>query len=420
MSTEVVAAPARAVKLDRRVRKEARGLAREAGKALRAQLKIGAAERTALTRDLADLRAAITSDDAAAMRRLLPPIDAALDKIAATAKKSPIREYAESIGVALAIALLLRAFVVEAFKIPSASMIPTMQIGDFIFVNKLMYGVRIPYTDVKLFTLRSPHRGEVIVFKQPCRGDDFIKRVVAVAGDTVEVRCNLLYVNGQVVPETLAGAAVQYWDRDSPDSPSLRRGSSDSPWHLEDMSHFRTSMGGYRFSIYHRADRPDAAAAVAMGWPAYWDTYQAQRLAAGVPADQLEFERATALGRFHGRDADTSEFPRSELDERSAMPRCPDRPQPRSFGTIVRTAPEPDPNNPTCTPRYHYVVPKDHVFVMGDNRDNSNDSRVWGPVPLDHVKGKAMFIWLSMGPPVLKGMTNPFALRWERIGNFVH
>ncbi|MBL8627180.1 MAG: signal peptidase I [Myxococcales bacterium] len=425
MSADVAAAP-RAIRLDRRVKKEARALVREGGKALRGGAKLGGAERTALDKHVAELRAAVASDDAAAMRRLVPVIDAALDKLAATARKSPIFEYAESIGVALAIALMLRAFVVEAFKIPSASMIPTMQIGDFIFVNKVMYGVRIPYTDTKLFTVRTPHRGEVIVFKQPCRGDDFIKRVVAVAGDKVEVRCNLLYVNGALVPETLAEPAVRYWDRDSSDAMVPHKGENNAGWHLEDMSHFRTKVGDYGFSVYHRPDRPAAAAAIAMGWPAFWAQYQAERAAAGVSPQDIEFERATALMRFHGRDADTAEFPRSDIDEAHAAPRCPDHPTQASIGKVERTAPDPDPSAPTCTPRYHYVVPPGHVFVMGDNRDNSNDSRVWGPVPLENVKGKAMFIWLSLGPPKYKGFgdgllhLNPFNMRYERVGNFVH
>ena len=113
----------------------------------------------------ATMQTALDGKDAAAVKRLLPRLDGLVDR-ASGDRRSLSREYTESIAWAVVIALLLRAFVVEAFKIPSASMIPTMQIGDFIFVNKLVYGVRVPYTRTKLFDVRGPQRGEVVVC--PC------------------------------------------------------------------------------------------------------------------------------------------------------------------------------------------------------------------------------------------------------------
>jgi len=98
-------------------------------------------------------------------------------------RKSELREYAESIGIAVAVALLLRAFVVEAFKIPSPSMVPTLQVGDHIFVNKSAYGPMIPFTNTRLLSRLPPHYGDVIVFQFPERPEqDFIKRVVALPG----------------------------------------------------------------------------------------------------------------------------------------------------------------------------------------------------------------------------------------------
>ncbi len=103
-------------------------------------------------------------------------------------KKSTFREYAEAIIIALALAFLIRTFVVQAFKIPSGSMEPTLEIGDHILVNKFIYGIKIPFTSIRLFPLEKPKRGDVVVFIYPLDpSKDFIKRVVAVEGDTVQI-----------------------------------------------------------------------------------------------------------------------------------------------------------------------------------------------------------------------------------------
>src|SRR6266567_2566303 len=117
--------------------------------------------------------------------------------------KSQVREYAEALAVALLLALVIRTFVVQAFKIPSGSMLPTLQIGDHILVNKFIYGARIeiPLTQVSLGQLpglHEPRPGDVIVFIWPKdRSKDFIKRVIAIGGQTVEVRSKQVYINGK-------------------------------------------------------------------------------------------------------------------------------------------------------------------------------------------------------------------------------
>src|SRR5439155_19045316 len=147
------------------------------------------------------LSAALTARDWEKLPTALNALDDAVDANLGFARKSTAREYAESIGVAVLIALFLRAFVVEAFKIPSGSMIPTLQVGDHIFVNKFIYGVRVPFTNIKFgMEYRKPKRGEVIVFIYPKEPDkDFIKRIVAIEGDLVELRENVLYVNDKAV-----------------------------------------------------------------------------------------------------------------------------------------------------------------------------------------------------------------------------
>jgi signal peptidase I len=208
----------------------------------------------------------------------------AMDAQANVKTKSTFREYAEAIGMALLLALFIRTFIVQAFKIPSGSMIPTLQIGDHILVNKLSYGVRIPFLEHYLVSFGTPQRGDVIVFIFPeDRSKDFIKRVIGVAGDTVEVRGKKVYVNGKQI--------------------------EDSHAHFE-------------------GDDPQ-------------------------------------LSGLTGRD---------------------------DYGPKT--------------------VPENHVFVMGDNRDRSYDSRFWGYVSLDDIRGKAILIYWSWDG-------GDRWVRWERLGSLI-
>lgn len=116
--------------------------------------------------------------------------------------RSTIREYAEAIVIAVLLALFIRTFVVQAFKIPSGSMIETLQIGDHILVNKFLYGITIPFTNLHLFPIRPPRRLDVIVFKYPeDESKDFIKRVIGLPGDVIEVKNKTVYVNHEALME---------------------------------------------------------------------------------------------------------------------------------------------------------------------------------------------------------------------------
>ena len=240
-----------------------------------------------------EVEAGDAAEDGERVRRGVTVHDELLDEKLAFARKSTLREYAESIGVAVAIALLLRAFVVEAFQIPSGSMIPTLEIGDHIFVAKFSYGVGIPFTNTKILELKQPVRGDVIVFKYPVDPSvDYIKRVVGLPGDRIELKRNELFVNGQPVP--------------------------------------REKVGEYEYSE---------------GTSGFPEGYQ------------CELWEET-LGKA-----------------RHQKIQCPSKPTPGFYG-------------PT-------VVPPGHVFVMGDNRDNSSDSRVWGFVPHENITGRALIVWWS-------------------------
>jgi signal peptidase I len=248
-------------------------------------------------------------------------------------------------GSCIVFSFLARALIVEAFKIPASSMYPTLQIGDHLFVNKLA------------MLLRGPERGEIIVFQMPCQpARDYIKRVIALEDDTVEVRCNVVYVNKAPVPSTLLLASDHYLDRYE----------GDEQWRELPTSRYRETIGDHTFDVFHDEDRPrrdDARRAAA----------------AEVYGDARDFPQE---GRGALSCANTAEPWMQQAAENQAP------------GLIIETAPE---TTDPCKLHRHFVVPKGHVFVMGDNRHNSNDSRVWGAVPVENVKGPVIGIWYPFG-----------------------
>lgn len=128
--------------------------------------------------------------------------------------KSEIREWAESIIIALILALIIRAFVIQAFKIPSGSMMPTFEIGDRIFVSKLDYGARVPFTELRLPGFKAPERGDIIVFISPePPKKDFVKRLIAFEGETVEIKNGNIYINGKMLEGPMSIRSNHYYNR---------------------------------------------------------------------------------------------------------------------------------------------------------------------------------------------------------------
>lgn len=229
-------------------------------------------------------------------------------------KKGVVREYIEALLVAVLLAFFIRSFIVEPYKIPSKSMVPTLLVGDHIFVNKFIYGLRIPGTKKWIAEFSNPKRGEVIVFIYPDDESlDFIKRVIGLPGDKVKFQNGRLTVNDQEVPET--DIDVIGVDPDDKRKLLLSEASERStPDDFQKVPYYR-GYGNYQIKVGDM-----------MGYQHYM---QRSRL---LPNDDS----------------------------------------------------------------FELVVPADHYFVLGDNRDQSADSRVWGFVPRDNLKGRAMFIWLSL------------------------
>ena len=219
-----------------------------------------------------------------------------------------------------ALVVMLLAGCKDTYKMPSSSMLPTIGIGDKVKVSKSS----------------TAQHGDVVVFYMPCSPDrKYVKRAIALGGDTVEVRCGVVHVNGKPIDATVVEASTSYEDRfDTGQGEEVTKRSA---------SRYRETHGGHVYEIFDSIDRPT--------WKA-------------PPA-------------YAGKD-----FPREDLPSCASQLAADPKAKPIPTGKIVKTG-EPD----GCKPYAHFVVPADTMFVMGDNRDNSNDSRFWGVVPMDHLVG---------------------------------
>jgi len=219
-----------------------------------------------------------------------------------------IADYARSLFWVFFIVILLRSFVAEPFKIPSGSMLPTLKIGDFVLVNKFIYGVRLPLWHTRIMAIGHPKRGDVVVFRFPADPHiDFIKRLIGVPGDKISYNHKTLYINGKKIPKTYLKNVLE---------PSVSTTNTVKLW--------SENLVPVRHNIYTS------------------------------PGQNLH--------NFNG-----------------------------------------------------ITVPKGKYFVMGDNRDNSEDSRYWGFVPEQNFVGKAFIVWFSWD----SSHHTILPVRWSRIATFI-
>jgi signal peptidase I len=245
------------------------------------------------------------------------------------AKLPLLVDYSKSFFPVILIVFLLRSFLVEPFKIPSGSMLPTLLVGDFILVNKFTYGIRLPVINKKVISVGNPKPGDVMVFRYPRDPSlDYIKRVVGTPGDVVEYREKHLTINGKVIPMHLEGK-YEY----TASGLNIVRGDT-----------WREQLGEHNHIAMTQRDMPP------------------------VVVHQVE-------GDFPNRD-----------------------------------------NCSYSETGFKCVVPAGHYFMLGDNRDASNDSRYWGFVPDANIVGRAFFIWWNFDDflNMLKSFSRP-----QRVGHSI-
>jgi signal peptidase I len=271
-------------------------------------------------------------------------------------------EYIQVFAVAFVLVFgFMRPFVVEAFKIPSASMENTLLIGDRILVAKFMYGVKVPFTDIRILDFHEPEVGDIFVFKPPPkagRTQNFIKRIIGLPGDVMEIRDGKLHRNGEpvegenYVKRLLFPIDLSYEKEldDKTISRSLQRAFRNGRSALSSNAVVSIQEKGSRWKI-EDSDKGR--------------TYLVRK-------DVLR-NRYTKAYRMNVYISDEAYFQRPASARR------------RPRDTIL------DKRGP-------YKVPEGYVFAMGDNRDQSNDSRAWGPVPIEDIKGQAFLIYWSWNP----------------------
>lgn len=330
------------------------------------------------------LTAAIASADAAAIDAAASELETATERRLGFARKSKFREYVESIGLAVMLALTLRAFFVEAYNIPTGSMEPSLLVGDYLFVSKSHYGVRIPFTTRYLTRWRDIQRGDVVVFEFPV---EEVRTQLAI-GILMKQLDDHRRQNGgyptslDPLPEIPASAAAVV---------NGRRDAWQTPFRYEvEGDVFRLASAGADRIFDTDDDLNDRNSAFRRGLDACLDADSLRvskdyiKRVIGLPGDIVEVRGDIIY--VNGEPIEQSDH------EPTALPYPAVERATESMETGRRYTVQFDGRPDDAGP---IEVRPDHIFVMGDNRDNSSDGRCWGQVPIDNVKGRAVVILFS-------------------------
>ena len=298
-------------------------------------------------------------DHVQAIKSMLSQLQNSIDEFhrSSTSKLGFLKGWDSFLGALIA-AIALRVFIIEPYQIPSGSMIPTLLVGDHLFVSKLSYGVMNPFASKPSYVVRwgTPKPGEVVIFEAPYyvghhAGETWIKRVIAGPGQKIYIRENVIYVDGQPYTHVLPEMRVLYWDYFSMGEPGILFGDRGGVWGEQEAIYTQEQINSVTHDVYFS------------------------------PLDQRRFFE--------------SNWP----------------------------LPMQKPLNGLACDEHACTVAPGHIFAMGDNRGNSSDGRVWGAVPIENVKGKAVFVWMSVDGSTRSIDWDRFALpgfRFERWFKMIH
>lgn len=342
-----------------------------------------------------------------AIRSRIQKLQALVNQHLAFARKSKAREYIESIGFAVLVALTIRAFIFEPFKIPSPSMVPTLEVGDRLYVSKARYGVRMPFTSKYLITWRTPEVGDIVVFEFPRREAltrDRIGQWMQYLGTLDEPLPTSLdnaqegmarQANKRELKQDAWGKELRFTLDANAQTYTLQSAGPDGVWDTaDDISNHTIEASFVAFPDLRRPEGHDRLARCPVDDDSLHSSKAYIKRIIGLPGDTVEIQNNQLF--LNGVAVEQTKL----SQERSIQTRA---------GIFTPTLhKESLPNGPTYTVRTLFndeqfgpiTVPDGQFFALGDNRDESSDGRCWGFTSIQNIRGQAKFVLFSVSPRI--------------------